>query len=146
TAKLTLTGGNTHSGGTTVSAGTLQGDVTSLQGSMINNAAVIFDQASDGTYAGVMSGSGNLMKIGTAKLTLSGANTYSGGTTVSLGTLQGDTGSLQGNIGNNTTVIFDQGSDGTYTGKMSGTGSLTKEGAGMLTLTGANTYSGGTTV
>ena len=41
----TLTGANTYSGGTTVSGGTLKGDTTSLQGNIVNNAAVVFDQS-----------------------------------------------------------------------------------------------------
>ena len=40
-----------HSGPTTISAGTLQGDTTSLQGNILDNAAVVFDQAGTGTYA-----------------------------------------------------------------------------------------------
>jgi autotransporter-associated beta strand protein len=143
---LTLSGANTYSGGTTVSAGTLTGTTTSLQGAITNNAAVVFAQVADGTYAGAMDGSGTLTKTGIGNLTLSGANTYSGGTTVSAGTLTGTTTSLQGAIVNNAAVVFDQNTDGTYAGAMSGTGALTKSGTGNLTLTGANTYSGGTTV
>ena len=143
---LTLAGANTYSGGTTVSAGTLSGATTSLQGDITNNAAVVFDQAADGTYAGVMSGTGSLTKGGAGTLTLSGTNTYSGGTTVSAGTLQGTTTSLQGNIINSAAVTFDQAADGTYADVMSGTGNLTKSGTGTVTLSGANTYSGGTTV
>ena len=48
-----------------------------------------------------MSGSGSLTKSGAGTLILSGTNSYTGGTTVSAGTLQGDTTSLQGNILNN---------------------------------------------
>ncbi len=59
---LTLTGANTYTGGTTVSAGTLQGNTTSLQGNIANNAAVVFDQVAAGTYAGVLSGTGSLTK------------------------------------------------------------------------------------
>jgi outer membrane autotransporter protein len=143
---LVLAGANTYSGGTTVSGGTLQGNSTSLQGNILNNADVIFAQTTAGTYAGTMSGTGNLTKIGAGGLALSGANTYSGGTTVSGGTLQGDTTSLQGNITNNSAVIFSQAATGTYAGQMSGTGFLNKIGAGTLVLTGANNYSGGTTV
>src|SRR4029077_7999527 len=88
---LILTGANSYSGGTAVSGGVLQGDTTSLQGNITNNAAVVFDQATLGTYAGAMSGSGSLTKQNTGTLILTGANTYSGGTTVSAGTLQGDT-------------------------------------------------------
>ena len=89
-----------------------------------------FDQATDGTYAGTMSGTGGLTKSGTGTLTLSGINTYSGGTTINQGTLSGDTSSVQGAITNNATVIFDQASNGTYAGAMSGTGGLTKNGTG----------------
>ncbi len=143
---VTLSGTNTYSGGTTVSAGSLVGTTTSLQGAITNNAAVTFDQSTSGTYAGVMSGNGSLTKLGGGAVTLTGANTYSGATTVSAGSLVGTTTSLQGAIANNAAVTFDQSTAGTYAGVMSGNGSLTKIGAGAVTLTGANTYSGATTV
>ncbi len=145
-AKLTLSGTNTYGGGTTVSAGTLAGNTSSLQGSIANNANVEFNQTADGTYAGAMEGTGSLAKTGAAKLTLSGTNTYGGGTTVSAGTLAGNTSSLQGSIANNANVEFNQTADGTYAGAMEGTGSLAKTGAAKLTLSGTNTYGGGTTV
>ena len=97
-----------------MNAGTLQGNATSLQNSIVNNSAVVFNQTAAGTYAGVMSGSGSLTKIGAGTLTLSGANTYSGGTTVSAGILSGTSISLQGNIVNNATVNFNQAVAGTY--------------------------------
>ncbi|WP_296345300.1 autotransporter-associated beta strand repeat-containing protein [Reyranella sp.] len=143
---LTLAGINTYTGGTTVSAGTLQGTTTGLQGAITNNAAVVFDQASNGTYSGNMSGSGSLTKTGGGNVTLSGTNTYSGGTTVSGGTLTGTTESLQGNILNNAAIVFDQTTSGTYSEVMSGTGTLTKTGSGTVILTASNIYSGGTTI
>jgi outer membrane autotransporter protein len=143
---LVLTGANTYGGGTTISAGTLQGDATSLQGNITDNASLIFNQGADGGFSGIVSGTGSLTKLGAGTLTLSGANTYSGGTTISAGALQGDTTSLQGNITDNASLIFNQGASGTFGGIVSGTGSLTKLGAGTLTLSGANTYSGGTTI
>ncbi len=143
---LIMTGSNSYSGGTTVSGGTLQGDSDALQGAIVNNGAVIFDQAAAGTYSGVLSGTGSVTKTGAATLTMSGANIYTGGTTVSAGALQGTTSSLQGAILNNASVIFNQSADGTYAGAMSGTGTLTKLGTGTVTLSGANSYSGGTTV
>ena len=143
---LTLTGPNSYTGGTTVSGGILIGTTSSLQGGIVNNATVAFDQGANGTYDGAMSGSGALLKGGAGNVILTGANSYTGGTTVFQGTLTGTTSSLQGNIVNNATVAFDQTANGTYTGAMSGTGSLVKTGAGALMLTGTNSYSGTTTV
>ncbi|WP_422096591.1 autotransporter-associated beta strand repeat-containing protein [Variovorax sp.] len=90
--RLILGGTNTYTGGTTVKGGVLQGSATSLQGNIVNNAEVAFDQGKTaGTYAGTMSGTGKLRKIGTGTLTLSSANSYSGGTLVDAGTLTTDT-------------------------------------------------------
>ena len=141
-----LTGANAYSGGVNVNAGILQGNAASLKGNIANNAVVVFEQTGNGTYAGNMSGSGTLTKTGAGLLVLTGTSSYSGGTTVSAGTLFGDVASLQGNITNNASVLFDQRGNGTYTGIMSGSGALTKANAGILTLTGNNTYLGGTTV
>ncbi len=93
-----------------------------------------------------------LTKLGAGTLTLTGANTYSGGTTVSAGTLQlGDgttNGSVAGNITDNATLVFNVGTatSPTYSGAIGGNGVATKTGNGTLTLTGDSTFSGGTTV
>ncbi len=143
---LTLTGANSYSGGTTVDGGTLKGDTASLTGDIVDNATLAFDQGSDGTFAGDISGSGGLTKTGSGTLTLTGDNSYSGGTTVDGGTLKGDTASLTGDIVDNATLAFDQRGDGTFAGDISGSGALVKAGGGILTLTGSATYSGGTTI
>lgn len=143
---LTLNGINTYTGGTLVSGGTLLGSSLSLQGNIANNAAVVFSQTTTGTYAGIMSGTGSLTLQGNGLLNLAGLNTYSGGTVVTGGTLQGTSSSLQGSIANNAVVVFNQSSTGTYAGEMSGTGSLTLQGGGVLNLTGTNTYTGATNV
>ena len=83
---VTLSGANSYSGGTTVNAGILTGDATSLQGAIANNATVAFNQSADGTYAGTLSGAGALTKSGSGNLTLSGNNSgYSGAVTVGAG-------------------------------------------------------------
>ena len=71
----------------TVTTGTLKGNTTTLVGSIVNNSKVVFDQDTDGTFSGAMSGSGSLTKQNAGALILSGANTYSGGTTVTSGVL-----------------------------------------------------------
>jgi autotransporter-associated beta strand protein len=153
---LALTGTSAYSGGTTVSAGTLQlGDGAAnngyVQGNILDNAAVAFANPVAQAYSNVISGSGALTKSGTGMLTLTGSNTYSGGTTVSAGTLQlGDgtanNGYVQGNILDNAAVAFANPTAQTYSNVISGNGSLTKSGSGTLALTGSNTYTGGTTI
>jgi autotransporter-associated beta strand protein len=146
TGTLTLTGANSYTGGTTVEAGKLIGDTGSLTGSIVNDAVVEFSQGSDGSFGGAVTGTGVLIKSGTGTLTLTGANSYTGGTTVEAGKLVGDTGSLTGSIVNDGAVEFAQGGTGSFGGAVTGTGALIKSGTGTLTLTGANSYSGGTTV
>jgi len=90
---------------------------------------------------------GTLTKIGTNTLTLLGNNTYTGGTTVSGGTLElGDGGSVLGNITNNAAFSVNRTNSSTLGNAISGTGALTKSGVGLLTLSGNNTYTGLTTV
>jgi fibronectin-binding autotransporter adhesin len=143
---LVLAGTNTYSGGTTISAGTLQGDTSSLQGNITDNAALVFNQNSKGTFAGVISGSGELIQGGSGTVILTGANSYSGGTTINAGTLQGDTTSLQGSITDNAALVFNQTTDGSFIGAISGSGTLSKIGTGLLVLDGNNPFTGSTTV
>ena len=85
-------------------------------------------------------------------LVLTGANTYTGLTTVSSGTLQLGNGTANGSVAGNiststgTSVVCMPYSSLTYGGVISGSGSVTKSGSGTLTLTGTNTYTGLTTV
>src|SRR5690606_14355323 len=79
-------------------------------------------------------------------LFLTGTSSYSGGTRVLDGALFGDTDSLQGNIFNQALVAFDQSGAGVYGGAISGIGDVMKFGAGVLTMTGAHSYTGFTGV
>ncbi|MEI8019336.1 MAG: autotransporter domain-containing protein [Schlesneria sp.] len=145
---VTFSGINSYSGGTLVSKGsTLIGTTNSLQGSFFNLGTIQFNQSTSGTYAGVIQGSGLLQISGGATITLTGLNTYLGGTEVdSGGKLIGTTSSLQGAINDNGAVQFNQTTSGTYSGPLSGTGSVEISGGGAVTFTGQNTYKGGTTV
>lgn len=102
-------------------------------------------------FSGVISGDGGLtISGGSVEFLGSAANTYTGGTTISGGTLQigdgGTTGSITGNVTNNAALAFNRSDNLTFGGIISGTGTLTKQGAGALTLSGTNTYSGATSV
>lgn len=105
---------------------------------------------SAGSFGGGISGAGQVTKFGLGTLVLTGANTYTGGTGISIGILQigngGTTGNIVGDVFNNASLVFDRSNAVALAGKISGHGTVTQAGAGMLTLTGANTYSGGTTV
>ncbi len=142
-----LTGANSYTGGTFVRTnGRLSGTTTSLQGTISNEGLLTFDQATNGTFAGSISGSGTLLKEGGGTVILSGTNTYTGGTIINAGTLRGTTDNLQGFITNRGNVEFSQAGNGTFTGVISGTGPVVKSGPGNVTFPGTNTYSGSTIV
>jgi outer membrane autotransporter protein len=146
-----LAGASTYAGGTTIhGGGTLQlgngGATGSIVGDVVDDGSLVFDRSDTVTFAGAISGSGRVVQAGSGTLVLTGANTYSGGTLVSDGTLAGDTGNLRGAIENNATLVFMQAGDGTFDGTLSGHGTLLKSGAGTLTVDGANAFAGSTRV
>ena len=119
-------------------------------GDVIDNSSLVFNCADDTAIGNAISGTGSLTEEGTDTVTLTGANSYSGFTMISDGTLQigaGDTGSLgTGVVVDNSSLVFDCGTGVTLPDAIEGTGSLTQEGSGTLTLTGPNSDSGMTTI
>jgi autotransporter-associated beta strand protein len=147
----------------------------------LNVAGGAFDTATAGvtlTMNTSISGTGMLTKDGAGRLTLLDSNTYSGGTTVSSGTLllsptgslnalgamtvaagtfdiastaAGSTvGSLAGTgsvvLGSKTLTTGGNNADTLFSGVLSGTGTVTKIGAGAMNLAGLNTYTGMTNI
>ncbi|EAT3046377.1 fibronectin-binding autotransporter adhesin ShdA, partial [Salmonella enterica] len=144
TGELTLSGDNTYSGGTTISDGTLIADhADSLGTGAIANSGVL--KVGEGELENTLSGTGSLVKTGTGELTLSGDNTYSGGTTISGGTLTADHADSLGSGDIDNSGVLKVG-EGELENTLSGSGSLVKTGTGELTLSGDNSYSGGTTI
>ncbi|WP_338576687.1 autotransporter-associated beta strand repeat-containing protein [Brevundimonas olei] len=134
------------------------------------------DYAGVNTLSGVISGNGALVSSGAGTWELSGANTRTGAIVVDGGTLRAGSASAFGtttdvtvNDGTldlngfdlatttlagtggvvelgNATLSLGSTASTTFAGRIAGSGGLTKAGAGILTLTGANTYSGDTTL
>ncbi|OAM91745.1 autotransporter-associated beta strand repeat-containing protein [Termitidicoccus mucosus] len=100
--------------------------------------------ATDATLSGVISGSGNLAKTGAGLLTLTGENTLTGTLAVTTGTVNvgggGATGSLVSdvNISSAAQLLFDRTTSSTFAGRLFGSGTLVKQGADTLTLTGTS--------
>lgn len=91
-------------------------------------------------------------KIGLGTQVLTGANTYTGITTISVGTLQLGDGVTDGslangsNIANSSRLVYNISGTQSYGGVISGTGSVFKNGLGTQILSGTNTYTGATVV
>ncbi|MFD6318445.1 beta strand repeat-containing protein [Methylorubrum thiocyanatum] len=151
-----------------------------VQGGVIQNAAATAATLTlgSGSTAGIVlqdgagGGALSLAKVGAGTLTLSGTNTYTGGTALNggvlavsndadlgaaTGSLSFGGGALATNANFTTSRAVTLGASGgtltpnsnaslTLTGAVSGPGGLTVGGTGRVVLTGANSYGGGTTV
>ncbi|PZM30526.1 autotransporter outer membrane beta-barrel domain-containing protein [Salmonella enterica] len=143
---LTLSGSNTYTGGTTISGGTLVAtNVEALgTGNVTDNATL--ELSTGGDFANNIGGTGSVVKSGDETLTLSGANSYTGGTTISGGTLVASNVEAlgTGDVTDNATLELNTGGD--FDNAISGSGQVVKSGDKTLTLSGANSYSGATTI
>ncbi len=150
--KLTLTNAaSTFSGTNNIAAGTLAGDTSTIKGNadIASGASLEFNQTSDGIYTGLLSGSGTLVKSGSGALTLAnGSSNFTGANDVAAGVLAGDTNTIRGSarIASGASMKFNQTSDGTYDGQLSGTGTLVKSGTGTLTITSIHSTFTGTNI
>ncbi|HEY1936170.1 MAG TPA: Hint domain-containing protein [Acetobacteraceae bacterium] len=179
---LTLNGGHaTTGGGYEIEAGTLiagtagaigSGNVTVDSGATLNvnsfaqtigdlsgagaitlgSATLTVGTSNSTTFSGVISGAGTLVKQGSGTLTLTGADSYSGATTITAGELLLGNGGSTGGIASTSTVTgsgtlaFDLTGSISFTPGIGGSVEVVKLAAGTLTLGGSNTYTGGTAI
>ncbi len=150
-----LTANSTYLGGTTISAGALLqlgngGTTGKILRNVTDNGTLAFNRSDVVNYSLTISGIGSLAQLGPGATNLSGASTYTGGTTISAGTLQlgigGTSGSIVGDVADNGVLAFDRSDTVTFPGVISGGGSVTQVGTGITVLTGTNSYGGATTV
>ncbi|MEP9357522.1 autotransporter-associated beta strand repeat-containing protein [Sphingomonas sp. KR3-1] len=142
---LVLTGANSYTGGTIVQAGTLIGNAASLQGGIQNAGTVTFNQATNASFSGAISGTGSYVKSGAGALTLTGASSSTW--QITAGSLISTSALFTGNadLGAGTSLVFDQAANGTYAGTLTGTGSVLFQGGGTVLLTGNSSGFLGTT-
>ena len=163
---LTLSGTNTFGGGVTFTGGelsvaadaslgsatdalTFSGGILQVTGTAVTtfgthtvnystfNGGVDIATGNTFTISNSISGNGAFSKLGAGTVVFSAPNSYSGGTLVAAGTLQGDTTNLVGNITNRGTVVFNQAGSGTFAGSIgSGGGVVTLQGTGTVTFSG----------
>ncbi|EBQ8680980.1 AIDA autotransporter, partial [Salmonella enterica subsp. enterica serovar Mbandaka] len=143
---LTLSGANSYSGGTLISDGTLVAtNVEALgTGNVTDNATL--EMNTGGDFDNAISGSGQVVKSGDETLTLSGANSYTGGTTISGGTLVASNVEALGSGDVTNDAVLELNTGGDFINSIGGTGRVEKSGDETLTLSGSNTYTGGTLI
>ncbi len=138
---LILNGVNTYTGATTISGGTLTIAGAGKLGNgnyaaaMVNNGIFNFNSSAAQTFSGTISGSGALNLNGSGVLTLTAANTYSGATTISAGTLAlGSSANINNSpaIGIGAGATYDVSAISSYT--LSGSTSLAASGVGASAI------------
>jgi outer membrane autotransporter protein len=152
---LTLTANNTYSGGTQISAGTLQigngGTTGSISGPIDDDSQLVLNRSDTWTFSSTIGGAGSLTQAGAGTTVLIGDSSYEGGTTISSGTLQlgdgGTSGSITGDVTDNGTLAFNRSDNIVFDGKISGAGNVHQIGSGSTDLTGdSSAFTGATTV
>jgi fibronectin-binding autotransporter adhesin len=152
---LKLSGSNTYTGATTVSAGVLNvhnssGLGTTAGGVTVSNGAALELQGGIAVGAEALSIAGTGISSGGALRNVSGTNSYAGAITQTAATLVNvDAGqlTLSGNIGGGFGLTFGGAGNTIVSGTIAtGANGLTKTGAGTLTLSSSNTYTGATAI
>jgi outer membrane autotransporter protein len=123
----------------------LGGTAPTIQVGTDDEATALFSATIDA----LLTGSAGLAKTGRGTLVLTAANSYGGGTAVNQGVLVGNSGTFGTGamtIATDAQLIFDQEVEGSFGNGINGTGTLIKDGAAKLILTGENGFTGNTFV
>jgi len=149
--KLILSGTNTYTGDTTVTAGTLNVQDAAGLGTTAGNtivAAAALLELEGGSAVAV--GEDLTLNGGVCFTNVSGTNSWAGAIALLTGatTITSTAGTMTLSSTNNgaQNLIFTGAGDFVVSGVVSGTATVTKRGAGVLTLSGNNTYAGLTTL
>ena len=148
---VTINGTGISSGGALINS---SGTAASLSSGLTLGSASSIGGSGDMTLSGAITGAFDLTKVGAGTVILTADNSaYANAITVSAGTLQvgdgGATGTLgSGAVTNNAALVFkrDASANSTVGNAISGTGSLTQDGANAVILTNTSTYTGATNV
>lgn len=144
----TFTGENTFLGATSVGANSQLrigdgGTTGSIIGNIGNYGSVVFNRSNSLTYGGVITGPGTLGVMGGGTLVVTGDSSFNGGTIIQDSTLQVGNGGTSGRIGygnvlllGESTLAFNRSNDSSFSGAISGGGSLRQIGTGTTTLSG----------
>ena len=146
TGTTTLTGNNSYTGTTTISAGTLQignGGASGTLGTtnVIDNGTLALNRSDVVTLGNTISGTGAFIQKGTGTTTLTGNNSYTGTTTISAGTLKLGAGASLASTNINLGTMASQGTLD-LTGKSSGYTVATNQalsGSGSVTMAASQT-------
>ncbi|WP_176456934.1 autotransporter domain-containing protein [Bordetella genomosp. 5] len=144
---LMLTGANSY-GNTVIEAGTLVGNADSISGAVANDGTVVFDQISNATRTNDVLGAGTFSKRGMGTLLLQG-DARQQSWRVEAGELGVIANRFAGNadLSAGATLRLDGAIDATYADRITGSGTLLKQGAGGLALTGdSSSFAGHTDV
>jgi fibronectin-binding autotransporter adhesin len=114
------------------------------QGITINGGAVVLTAVSTNYTGGTTVNDGGRLVVGAVGAIDAGTLALNNGGTLQLG--NAGSGSVTGSIGNNGTVTFNFASGTTVTNEISGSGRVVHEQGQRVSLSGANTYAGGTRI